>query len=53
MDDTRALEAGMTFHLIPAVKIPEHGVFTTSDTIVITDNGCETLTQVARKLYVQ
>ena len=53
MDDPRPLEAGMTFHLIPAVKIPIHGVFTTSDTVLITDNGCETLTGCPRKLYVR
>lgn len=53
MDDPRPLEAGMTFHLIPAVKIPTHGIFTTSDTILITDEGCETLTSCPRKLFVR
>ena len=53
MDDPRPLEAGMTFHLIPAVKIPAHGVFTTSDTVVITEDGCETLTSCPRKLYTR
>ena len=53
MDDPRTLKAGMTFHLIPAVKIPKHGVFTTSDTIAVNANGCETLTTFPRKLYIQ
>ena len=53
MDDPRTLESGMTFHLIPAVKIPNHGVFTTSDTIAVNANGCETLTTFPRKLYIQ
>ena len=52
-DDPRPLEAGMTFHLIPAVKLPEHGVFTTSDTVLITDDGCETLTSYPRQLYAR
>ena len=53
MDDERRLEPGMTFHLIPAVKLPEHGVFTTSDTVLITEDGCETLTSCPRQLYVR
>jgi len=53
MDDPRPLEAGMTFHLIPAVKIPQHGVFTTSDTVLITEDGCETLTSHPRQLFAR
>ena len=53
MDDPRRLAAGMTFHLIPAVKLPDHGVFTTSDTVLITDDGCESLTSCPRKLYAR
>ena len=53
MGDQRPLQAGMTFHLLPSTKVPGIGTFTTSDTILVTKNGCETLTDVDRKLYVR
>jgi Xaa-Pro dipeptidase len=53
MDDPRPLQAGMTFHLIPAAKLSDHGSFNTSDTIVVTEDGCESLTNFPRKLYAR
>ena len=68
--DNRVLQAGMTFHLTGTHAISLPGVWPTasgvkrygggaggarcSDTILVTDNGCETLTNgLERKLYVK
>ncbi len=52
--ETRSLQAGMTFHLIPGVRVPGVGSIACSDTILVTEDGCETLTQgVERKLFVK
>ena len=53
--DQRILQAGMTFHLIGAgVRIPGVGKVECTDSILITPDGCETLTDgVERKLFVK
>tara|TARA_B100000749_G_C18341591_1_gene429284 strand:- start:434 stop:826 length:393 start_codon:yes stop_codon:yes gene_type:complete len=53
--EDRPLQAGMTFHLLAgATKVPGVGMFICTDTILVTEEGCETLTDgVERKLYVK
>jgi Xaa-Pro dipeptidase len=53
-DDT-VLQPNMVFHLVPSLIIPEmHGHVGFSDTVVVTENGNEVLTdaEVERRLYV-
>jgi len=52
--DQSLLQANMTFHLIVHAPLQEYGAFNTSDTILVTDDGCETLTTgVEQKLFVR
>lgn len=48
-DDT-VLEPGMTFHCVPTVFLEEFGVCF-SETVLVTETGCEVLTEFPRKLY--
>ncbi|HYL04716.1 MAG TPA: Xaa-Pro peptidase family protein, partial [Thermoanaerobaculia bacterium] len=53
-DDT-VLRPNMVFHLVPSLIIPEmNGHVGFSDTVVVTEDGCEVLTdtEVERRLYV-
>ncbi len=43
-DEDRPLQAGMTFHLITTMRPPGVGAIGNSDTVLITENGPETLT---------
>ena len=43
------LEPGMTFHVVPSLFMPEYG-FCFSESVAVTENGCEVLTQYPRKL---
>ena len=47
------LKAGMTFHTPNAWRIPKEFVIGTSETIVVTDSGCEILTSQERGVPVQ
>ena len=50
----RELRAGMTFHLIPLVFIPGLTSVGVSETILVTESGCESLTpNIERKLFVK
>lgn len=42
--EERVLRAGMTFHLITTMRIRGLGAVGCSDTVLVTDSGCETLT---------
>ena len=54
MGDQRPLQAGMTFHLLVTARIPGIGLTPCSDTILVTEDGCETLTNgVEQKLYAK
>ncbi|MDA1280069.1 MAG: Xaa-Pro peptidase family protein, partial [Chloroflexi bacterium] len=44
VDERRPLEAGMTFHLITTMRPKGLGAIGNSDTVLITDEGVETLT---------
>jgi Xaa-Pro dipeptidase len=48
--DPMLLEAGMAFHIPPAVRIPGETVYGVSETIVVTAEGCEVLTDFPRRL---
>lgn len=53
--DPTVLEPNMVFHLVPSLIIHEmNGHVGFSDTVVVTDTGCEVLTntEVERRLYV-
>jgi Xaa-Pro dipeptidase len=50
-DDPTVLEAGMVFHIPPALRNPgRHGIGL-SETVVVTATGCEVLTQFPRALH--
>ena len=51
--ETRTLEANMTFHLLPWVQVPGEGGISFSETIRVTESGCERLTDFERGLFVR
>ena len=44
IDEPRPLSAGMCFHLITTMRVPGLGAIGCSDTVLVTDDGVETLT---------
>lgn len=50
--DQTLLKAGMTFHFMPGLWLDDWGMETT-ESIVITDTGAETLSQYPRRLFVK
>ncbi|HHP7243425.1 MAG TPA: M24 family metallopeptidase [Elainellaceae cyanobacterium] len=51
-DETRLLEENMTFHLIPWIQIPGLGIMALSETVRVTETGCEPFFDFERKLFV-
>lgn len=51
--EKRPLQANMTFHLLPWVQIPGRGGLGLTETIRVTEDGCEKITQLERKLFVK
>ena len=51
-DDDRPLQAGMAFHTVPLLLMPEIGSVGFSETFAITESGCEVLTDTPRELRV-
>lgn len=51
--ESRPLEANMTFHLLPWVQIPGKGSLGLTETIRVTEDGCEQITNFERKLFVK
>jgi Xaa-Pro dipeptidase len=51
--ETRPLKANMTFHLLPWVQIPGKGSLGLTETIRVTETGCEQITNFDRKLFVK
>ncbi len=43
-EEEMLLQPGMTFHLITTMRLPGIGAFGCSDTVMVTETGCETLT---------
>jgi Xaa-Pro dipeptidase len=52
-DDPRVLQPGMVFHMPPALR--DFGNFGVgfSETVLVTDNGCEVLTSLPRELFTR
>ncbi len=51
-DDPTPLEPGMVFHIPPALRVPREYGLGFSETVLVTERGCEVLTQFPRELYV-
>jgi Xaa-Pro dipeptidase len=51
--ETRLLRPNMTFHLIPWAQIPGKGGIGFSETVRVTEEGCEFITSLERKLFVK
>jgi Xaa-Pro dipeptidase len=51
-NETRLLQPNMTFHLIPWAQIPGKGGIGFSETVRVTEDGCELITSLERKLFV-
>lgn len=49
--DERVLEAGMVLHMPPALRIPNQVGVGLSETVVVTEDGCEALIQFPRQLF--
>jgi len=49
--ERRPLRANMTFHLLPWVQIPGKGSLGITETIRVTEDDCELLTNFERKLF--
>jgi Xaa-Pro dipeptidase len=50
--EERPLQANMTFHLLPWVQVEGEGGISLSETIRVTEDGCEALTSFPRELFV-
>ena len=51
--DQRRLHPGMAFHLIPILKVPGTGAMGCTETVVVTEDGCESLNTVPRALVLR
>ncbi len=51
-DDPTPLAAGMVFHIPPALRIPRQYGLGMSETVLVTDGGCEVLTRFPRRVHV-
>ncbi|OBR64362.1 creatininase [Paenibacillus oryzae] len=51
-DDERVLKPGMVFHIPPALRVPNQFGVGFSETLVVTESGCEILTSLPRELTV-
>jgi Xaa-Pro dipeptidase len=51
--EPRPLQANMTFHLLPWVQIPGKGSLGLTETIRVTEDGCERITNFERKLFTK
>jgi Xaa-Pro dipeptidase len=50
--DERPLRAGMTFHLVPGLYDLGRHTLIISETVLVTDTGCEVITNFPRDLFV-
>jgi len=51
-DDPRILKAGMVFHMPPALRVEKKYGVGVSETVLVTNTGCEVLTNFDRSLYI-
>lgn len=52
-NENRPLQPNMTFHMLPWVQLPGKGGVSFSETIRVTEDGCELLTNFPRELFVR
>ena len=52
-NDPRVLKPGMTFHLVPALLIGGKAGVGFSETVLVTESGCETLTNYRQEFIVK
>lgn len=52
-DDQQVLQANMTFHVLPWIQIAGQGGISLSETVRITETGCELLTNFERSIFVR
>ncbi|TPJ41591.1 aminopeptidase P family protein [Mesorhizobium sp. B2-7-1] len=50
--ERRELKPGMVFHLVPGVFIDDRTHITISETVLVTETGCEVITQYPRPLFI-
>ena len=50
--ERRNLVPGMVFHLVPGIYVPGEHVVIISETVAVTDTGCEVITSFPRDLFV-
>jgi Xaa-Pro dipeptidase len=50
--DERQLQAGMVFHLVPGIFLPGRCLINISETVLVTETGCEVITDFKRDLFV-
>lgn len=50
--EKRKLEKGMVFHVVPGIFVPRKHMVGISETVVVTENGCECLTTFPRAVFV-
>lgn len=51
-DEKREIQKGMVFHLVPGIYVEGKHVVVISETVVVTENGCEPLTTYPRQVFV-
>jgi Xaa-Pro dipeptidase len=51
-NDSTTLKPGMTFHIPPAVFLYGETAIGNSETVLVTESGCEVITNFPRKLYI-
>ena len=49
--ETRAFEPGMVFHLVPGIYVPPDFVVVISETVIVTEDGVDVVTQFPRRLF--
>jgi Xaa-Pro dipeptidase len=52
-NEMRLLQPNMTFHMLPWIQVPGKGGVSFSETIRVTEDGCELLTNFDRALFVK
>jgi Xaa-Pro dipeptidase len=52
-DDPEPLEAGMVFHVIPSLPVPDVAGIALGETVLVTEQGGESLTHFDRNLFVR
>jgi Xaa-Pro dipeptidase len=50
--ESRPMQPGMVFHLVPGIFVPNVCGVTVSETVLVTESGCEPITTFPRDLFV-